>query len=372
MSDRPYGGQSDHDILGVGPRATPRELKRAYRQKALEVHPDRNTSDPKAHEKFLRVQEAYNRLSEQCDSGAQGSRDSSPWATPTRARQTSSEPSRPGHRESTDPQDLFSSIGDRFEQVRAQSADWTQPCELDIVASESVSFDEMLSGTQCTIDIKRQSPCDACGGRGAPSEEDVDPCGACQGQGHASYREGFFEVHSICRACEGRGHHLSTHCPSCYGSGTAWEETSLDIDIPVGIDDQESIRIPDVGHWHPSRSRGDLWVRVHVEDHERFDRENLDLYVEIEVPFDHLLLERDVQVPTPDSHAPLVFQPNIADVLPGGNVFVWDDQGIQTSNGSGDLVFQIIPTFPDSLSKRQQSLLEQFRTESSDGDDPEE
>jgi molecular chaperone DnaJ len=342
-----------YEVLGVARGATEQDLKKAYRKLALEHHPDRNPGDHQAEERFKEAAEAYAVLA---DPQKRSLYDRFGHASVAGASGT------PGFDPSVfaDFGDLFGGLGDifglgdLFGGGRRPGGPRRGP---DLRFDLEVSLEEAARGAETTIQIPREETCTACGGNGAAPGSPPDTCPQCRGQGQLRYQQGFFTVARTCGQCRGTGRIVTRPCPSCRGAGRTTRERKLTVRIPPGIDSGQRLRISGEGeHGLAGGPPGDLYVVVHVREHEFLKRDGEHLFCEVPVPFQTMALGGTIQVPT--LNGPVDVE------IPAGtqsqSVFRVRGKGLPvvTGRGHGNLHVSVSVAVPRKLTREQRKAVE--------------
>jgi len=339
-----------YEILGLNRGATQEEIKRAFRRKAMDCHPDRHPDDPDAEERFKRVQEAYRVLSDPHERAfydrtgrAGGNRHSGPF----------------GFGFEGDPADIFEDIlgqffGAGFGSRRRRTR--SRPRGDDIKLNIRISFEEAVFGTEVKIKVPRNETCSSCGGSGAQAGTGTTVCSACGGTGEILMRQGFLMFSRPCRQCGGQGRVIRRFCSECEGSGRIVEEKELTVKIPAGIEDKTRLRVAGEGdRGGYAGPRGDLFVVVNVDPHPRFSRKGKDLIVEVPVTYPQAALGAEIAVPSIDGEQRLWIPAGTQ----SGQVFRMRGLGVPQLNGRGrgDLHVVVHIEVPTKLSDEQKELL---------------
>jgi molecular chaperone DnaJ len=286
-----------YEVLGVEPRASQDEIKKAFRQRALQYHPDRNPGDRAAEEKFKEAAEAYSVVGDPEKRqiydryGVEGLRGEGYSGFP-------------GFDSSVfgDFEDILGSFfgfsfGDFFGGGTQARRGGPQPGR-DLALEVEVTLDEAARGAEREISINRAEHCPVCQGSGLKPGTKKTVCPTCQGRGQVRYQQGFFSLARTCPECGGRGEIIRTPCPECRGAGLVKGKKTLTVKIPAGIEDQARLRLSGEGEaGQAGAARGDLYVVVRVKPHEFFDRERSDLLCEVEVSFAQAALGVAVAIP---------------------------------------------------------------------------
>jgi molecular chaperone DnaJ len=355
MAKRDY-----YEVLGVPRDADAQQIKKAYRQLALQYHPDRNKHDPQAEEKFKEAAEAYAVLADPQKRSMYdrfGHAGVSSVGSPTGGFDFSS--------------DIFSEfediIGDFFgfgsffgggwrrgrrSRSRARQGD-------DLRYVLELTLEDAFAGVKRKIKLRRRDTCSTCGGTGAKPDSGMKTCPTCGGAGSVTYRQGFLSVSQECQMCGGAGEIPAATCETCQGRGLVEGERELTISIPPGVDSGQRLRISGEGeggvHGGPP---GDLYVDVRVAEHQFFKRDGLHLILQLPVSFSRAALGGEIKVPTLDGDEKLKLP---AGTQSGSN-FRLKGKGMPSVDGGrrGDLFVIASVKTPTKLSKAQRKLLEEL------------
>ncbi|MDL2268981.1 molecular chaperone DnaJ [Desulfosarcina sp. OttesenSCG-928-A07] len=339
-----------YEVLGVSRNADETELKKAYRKLALQFHPDRNPGSCEAEEKFKEAAEAYDVL---CDS---------------RKRRIYDQYGHQGLEGSGFSgfggfEDIFSSFGDIFEDFfgfgggrrsrsRAQRG-------ADLRHDVTLSFLDAAFGVEQEIDVKKAVSCTECSGTGAASGTGIKTCAQCGGTGQVSRSQGFFTVRTPCTQCRGQGQVITTPCSICRGKGKVMDQKTVSVKIPAGVNNGSRLRI--TGEGEPGSNggpHGDLYIFIHVQAHEFFERDDTNVICQIPISFVQAALGDTVTIPTLKGDVQL----EIPKGTQPGTVFRIRGEGIPSlRNGHrGDQVVQVNVKTPTHLNKKQVALLQEF------------
>jgi len=343
-----------YEVLGVGRDADEREIKKAFRAKARELHPDVNRDDPEAEEKFKELAEAQEVL---LDDEKRAIYDRYGWeGLDSRGFQ----PSFQGFGSFADIFDAFFGGGDPFGfgsrgQMAVQGG--------DVAVSVEVSLAEAATGVERTLEYEAVAACERCGGRGAEPGSAVDTCRRCGGSGELRTvsRTAFGQLvrSTVCDACGGTGEIVRDPCRDCGGRGRRAIRRSLTVDIPPGIADDQRIRLSGRGHaGEAGGPPGDLYVLVSVADDERFVRDGSDLVTVVDLSVAQAATGTRVQVPTLDGEE----QIEVSAGTQPGTVFTLRGRGMPTigrgRRGDQRVVLNVV--VPRNLTDAQRDLLESF------------
>ena len=348
MAKRDY-----YDVLGVSKDIDSKELKKAYRKKAMKYHPDRNPGDASAEEKFKELSEAYEVLAD-ADKRAAYDRYGH------EAVDGSAGGGFGGGQGGADFGDIFGDVfGDIFGGGGRRGPSGPAP-GADLRYSMELSLEEAVRGVEKKIRIPTLVACSPCSGTGAKSGSKPSTCGTCNGHGQVRMQQGFFAVQQTCPRCHGRGQVIEDPCTSCRGRGVTEESKTLSVKIPPGVDTGDRIRLGGEGEAAPNGGRtGDLYVQVSVKQHPIFERDGKHLYCEVPINFADAALGGDLEVPTLSGRVKLT----IPEGTQTGKMFRLRAKGIKPVRGGavGDLLCKVVVETPVGLSKAQKELLEQFR-----------
>ncbi|EGK7561968.1 molecular chaperone DnaJ [Campylobacter coli] len=344
---------SYYEILEITQSADKDTIKKAYRKMALKYHPDRNQGDKEAEEKFKLVNEAYEVLSNEekrsiydrygkdaLKGGGFGSGGA-------------------GFGGFEDLGDIFSSFfGGGFggaSQRRKKSSD--EKFQAELVVNLKLSFKEAVFGCKKNIDFTYKSSCKTCNGTGAKDGK-LQTCPKCKGRGQVGISQGFITFAQTCPDCKGSGESASEKCKDCKGRGYEELKDSVEVNIPEGIDNGMNLRVAAKGNLSKSGSRGDLYVKIIVEEDDTFIRDDEDIYIEFPVFFTQAILGQSVKVPTIRGEATL----NLPKGAKDGQRFVLEKEGVKDVHSSriGNQIVQIAIKFPNSLNDEQRELLEKL------------
>jgi molecular chaperone DnaJ len=343
-----------YEILGVARTATDVEIKSAYRKQAMNYHPDRNPGDHAAEERFKECAEAYAVLA-----------DSEKRSLYDRFGHAGVSPAASG---GFDPtvfsgfEDILGGLGDIFgfgDLFGGGRRRGGPQRGGDLRYDLEITFEEAARGTETTIQIPRQENCEACRGSGAAPGSSPSVCAQCRGMGQVRFQQGFFTVARTCPQCRGTGKLITKPCQSCRGAGRVNKERKIGVKIPAGIATGQQLRLQNEGEAGSAGGpSGHLFVVVHVQEHEFFRRDGLNLFCEIGVNFTTLALGGEIQVPTLDG-TELV---KIPEGTQTGTTLRLRGKGMPDvgGRGRGDLLATVQVQTPKKLTRDQRQLLEQL------------
>jgi molecular chaperone DnaJ len=345
-------GKDYYRILGVSRDASADEVKRAYRKLALKFHPDKNPGNKEAELKFKDAAEAYEVLRDE------GKR---------RAYDLYGEEGLKGvpHGFSSFA-DIFEAFGDIFggglfeglfgESGRPRRGRQEKGTSLHLEVA--IELKDVIRGAERMLEIRRNEWCPACGGSGSQSGLPAN-CPTCGGHGRVIAQKGFFTVQATCPHCRGEGRVVTDPCRQCRGTGKAKVTREIRVKIPQGVEDGSRLRI--TGEGEPGRNGappGDLYVTVHVKEHNYFERMGEHVVCELPVSFSQAALGCKVEVPTLESVETLAIPPGTQT----GDILRVKGHGLPPLHGlnRGDQLVRIYVEVPRKLSAKQEQLLREF------------
>jgi molecular chaperone DnaJ len=364
-------------VLGVERGAGAEEIKKAYRKLAVKFHPDKNPGDKSAEEKFKELGEAYEVLSSDEKRAA--------YDRYGHAAFSQGAGGFGGAGGMHDPFDVFREVfgagrggaaGGIFEQIFGDmGADGGERGGRgrgsDLRYDMRITFAEAAHGVEKEIEIAKLQACDTCHGSGAEPGSKVMTCPTCAGHGQVAVSRGFFNIAQTCPRCRGAGQTIEKPCRTCHGEGRVEKSSKIKIKIPAGVEDGTRLRSSGQGE---SGVRGgppgDLYVVLHVEPHEIFQREGTDLYCSVPISFAKAALGGEVKVPTLEGSAVLKVPPG----TPSGKVFRLRGKGLPEVHGRGvgDLHAKLYVEVPTRLTAVQRAHLQAFADACDEHTHPEE
>ena len=347
MSKRDY-----YEILGIARGASDAELKSAYRKLALKYHPDRNPGDKAAEDRFKECAEAYAVLA---DADKRSAYDRFGHAAVSNAG---------GGVDPTifaDFGDIFSGgLGDIFGDLFGGGRRRGGPQRGgDLRYDLEITFEESAKGAETSVQIPRHEQCETCGGSGAAPGSTPTACGQCRGHGQVRFQQGFFTVARTCPQCRGTGRVIAKPCHGCRGAGHVARQRKITVKIPAGIATGQQLRLQGEGEAGGAGGpAGNLYVVVHVQEHEFFRRDGLNLFCEIPVHFTTVALGGEIEVPTLEGTDNV----KVPEGTATGTTLRLRGRGMPDVNGRGrgDLFATVQVQTPRKLSKDQRHVLEQL------------
>ncbi len=346
--------QDYYETLGVGKSASADELKRAYRQKAMQFHPDRNAGDRDAEQKFKDVSEAYEIL-----------KDDQKRAAYDRFGHAAFEQGGAGGGGFGGFQGGFADI---FEEMFGAMGAGRRDAGMtrsgsDLRYNLEITLEDAFKGKQTTVRVNTFAQCEPFRGSGAEPGSSPTSCRTCQGHGRVRAQQGFFTIERTCPTCQGAGTVIEKPCRSCGGQGRVRREKTLSVNIPPGVEDGTRIRLAGEGEvgLHGAAA-GDLYIFISIGQHPIFQRDGANIYCRVPLPFTTAALGGSIEVPTVEGSRSRVTVPAGTQ---SGHRFRLKGKGmtILRSPTRGDMYVHAVVETPVNLTKRQQELLREFDKE---------
>ncbi len=352
MAKRDY-----YDVLGVSKGASADDIKKAFRSKAKQLHPDRNADNPNAEAEFKEANEAYEVL-----------KDADKKAAYDRFGHAAFEGGMGGGRPGTGGQgDFASAFSDVFEDLfgdfmggGGRGGRQRASRGSDLRYNLRVSLEEAFTGSQKAITVPTSVTCSSCDGSGAEGGAEPQTCPTCSGMGKVRAQQGFFTVERTCPTCNGIGQIIKNPCKTCGGSGREQKERALSVNIPAGVETGTRIRLAGEGEagmrGGPS---GDLYIFIEVQEHELFQRDGVDLFCRVPVSMATAAIGGDVEVPTIDGGRSRVKVPAGSQ---SGRQMRLKNKGMPALRGAGagDMFIELAVETPVNLTSKQKELLREF------------
>ena len=353
MSKRDY-----YDVLGVPKGSEADAIKKAYRTKAKELHPDRNSDNPNAESQFKEVNEAYEVL-----------KDADKKAAYDRYGHAAFEG---GGGQGFGGGDFSSAFSDVFDDLfgdfmgGGRGGRKQQSRGSDLRYNLSISLEEAFAGLQKTINIPSAVMCGSCNGTGAAGGSSPTTCPTCSGLGKVRATQGFFTVERSCPTCSGVGQIIKNPCSSCGGQGTQKKDKALSVNVPPGVETGTRIRLAGEGETAPRGGvSGDLYIFIEVSKHKIFERDGLNLFCRVPVSMAKASLGGEVEVPTIDGGRSRVRIPAGSQ---SGRQMRLKGKGMPAikTNQKGDMFIEMAVETPVNLTAKQKELLQEFEELSED------
>ena len=371
MAKRDY-----YETLGVAKGASADEIKKGYRTKAKELHPDRNADNPDAEAQFKEANEAYevlknpdkkaayDRYGHAAFEGGMGGGGGRPGG---------------GFGGGGGQGDFSSAFSDVFDDLfgdfmggrGGQGGGGRRAARgSDLRYNLGVSLEDAFAGLQKSINVPTSVGCDSCNGSGAEGGAEPTTCPTCSGMGKVRAQQGFFTVERTCPTCSGLGQIIKNPCNTCRGAGRVEKDRALSVNIPAGVETGTRIRLAGEGEagmrGGPS---GDLYIFIEVEEHELFERDGPNLFCRVPVTMGSAALGGSIEVPTIDGGRGRVQVPQGSQ---SGRQMRLRGKGMPHLRGgaTGDMIIELAVETPVNLTSRQKELLREFE-ELSEENNPE-
>ncbi len=360
--------------LGLAKGATPEEIKKAYRKRALECHPDRNAGNPKAEAQFKQVSEAYEVLSDDTkrrtydqygEEGLRGAGMGGGAGGFPGGFSSMDEAMRTfmgafgGGRGGAGGESIFDSFfGGGFGGGGNEAESSHQGASKKTTLR--VSFEEAARGVEKELSIQNFLTCSSCKGSGAKSKQSIKQCNTCQGKGQIFQSRGFFSMSSPCPRCGGAGQTITDPCKECHGAGRLKEKQRIKVHIPAGVDTGMRLKMSGYGDaGEQGGPSGDLYIDIEVESHELFQREGDDILLELPITFTEAALGCKKEVPTPLGELCRIVVP---EGTQSGKTLRVSGKGFPNvhKQGQGDLLVRVSVETAVKLSDKQKELLRAF------------
>jgi molecular chaperone DnaJ len=340
-----------YECLGVDRQSADEEIKKNYRRLAMQYHPDRNPGDKDAEEKFKEAAEAYEVLSDK------EKRD-------IYDRYGHEGLNGIGFRGFSGFDDIFASFSDVFEDIFGFGAGRSRSrtagrAGADLRYDLKISFMEAAFGTSRDIDVHKTQSCSQCRGTGAAPGSAPETCRQCAGRGQVIQSSGFFTISTTCPQCRGQGRVITKLCSDCMGAGREKVTKTVHLKIPAGVETGSRLRLRGEGEdGENGGPQGDLYVFIHVEAHEFFERRDNNIYCQIPISFVQATLGATIEVPTLNGSEKL----KISRGTQNGAIFRLKGKGIPNLRGygRGDQIIETVVKIPINVNKRQEELLREF------------
>ena len=362
MAKRDY-----YEVLGIIRTSSTEEIKKAYRKKAKELHPDSNAGNPDAEAQFKEAGEAYEVL-----------KNAEKKAAYDRYGHAAFEGGmggggRPGGGQgdfSSAFSDVFDDLFGDFMGGQRGGGGPRASRGADLRYNLRISLEDAFAGLQKTISVPTSVACDGCNGTGAEGGSEPTTCPTCSGMGKVRAQQGFFTVERTCPTCSGLGQTIKDPCKKCGGQGRVHKDRSLAVNIPAGVETGTRIRLAGEGEaGMRGGPTGDLYIFIEVESHAIFEREDVNLFCRVPVSMASAALGGDIEVPTIDGGRSRVKIPAGSQ---SGRQMRLRSKGMPAlrGGGSGDMFIELAVETPVNLTSKQKELLKEF-VELSEDNNPE-
>ncbi len=356
-----------YEVLGVSRGASADELKKAYRKKAKELHPDRNKDNPNAEAQFKEVNEAYDALKDPDRKAAYDRFGHAAFEGGMGAGARRGHPGGQGDFASAF-SDVFDDLFGDFMGGRGGPGGGRQRATRgsDLRYNLHVALEDAYRGMQKTINVPTSVACSSCNGTGAESGAEPQTCPTCSGMGKVRAQQGFFTVERTCPTCSGMGQIVKNPCKVCGGAGRVEKDRSLSVNIPKGVETGTRIRLAGEGEAGlRGGPAGDLYIFIDVAEHNLFQRDGENLFCNVPVSMTDAALGGDIEVPTIDGGRSRVKVPAGSQ---SGRQMRLRGKGMPMLRGSGygDMFIELSVETPVNLTTRQKELLREFDNLSED------
>jgi molecular chaperone DnaJ len=358
-----------YDVLGVSKGAGADEIKKGYRKKARELHPDRNSDNPEAEAQFKEANEAYEILK---DDNKKAAYDRYGHAAFDGGMGGGPRGGGPGQG------DFASAFSDVFEDLfgdfmggqRGTGGRQRAARGSDLRYNMRISLEDAYSGLQKSITVSTSATCEECNGSGAEGGAEPQTCPTCSGMGKVRAQQGFFTVERTCPTCSGAGQIVKNPCKGCAGAGRVQKEKTLSVNIPAGVETGTRIRLSGEGEaglrGGPS---GDLYIFIEVAEHSIFQRDGLDLFCRVPVSMVTASLGGEIEVPTIDGGRSRVKVPEGSQ---SGRQMRLRSKGMPAlrGTGQGEMYIELAVETPVKLTGKQKEILREFEDSCAHSNNP--
>lgn len=345
-----------YDILGVSRDASPEDLKKAYRKKAMEFHPDRNPDNKEAEHKFKEVNEAYDVLKDEQKKAAYDRFGHSAFEHGGMG----------GGRGGFDGFGGMGGFADIFDEMFGDfmgggaRGKGRGSAGQDFRYDLQITLEEAYQGLQKKIQVPAIAICSDCSGSGAEKGTKPTNCSMCAGHGKVRAQQGFFTIERTCPTCHGQGQIIKNPCKSCKGNGKVQKEKMLQVNIPAGVEDGSRIRLS--GEGEPGTgggSNGDLYIFLSIKQHKFFEREGSNLHCRVPIPMTTAILGGTIEIPT---IAGTKAEVTIPAGTQSGHQIRMKEKGMSVLRRSvfGDLYVELQVETPVNLTKEQKEIMTKF------------
>ena len=347
-----------YEVLGVARGASADEMKKAYRAKAKQLHPDRNPGDAEAEQKFKELNEAYDVLK---DEQSRAAYDQFGHSAFEGGGPRGGHPGFGAGDFGASMSGIFDDLFGEFMGGRGgRRSDGGRSRGQDLRYNMEISLEEAYEGKKAQVRVPSSVTCDTCDGAGAEPGSKPITCSTCGGAGRVRASQGFFTVERTCPTCHGRGQIIEKPCKVCHGAGRVQKERTLSVNIPAGVEDGTRIRLAGEGdagmHGGPA---GDLYIFLSLRPHQIFQRDGADLFCRVPISMTTAALGGEIEVPTLNGKRVKL---KIPEGTQTGRQFRLKHKGMPVLNSRemGDLYIQTTVETPIKLSKKQKELLREF------------
>ena len=344
-----------YEVLGVSREATTDEIKKIYRKKAVQYHPDKNPGNKEAEDKFKEATEAYSVLSD-----PENRRKYDQFGHAAFGQGGGRDGFSGFGGDFSGFEDIFGDIFGAFFGGAAGGKRSRGRGGRDLRYDLEITFENAAFGAEKEIVIGRRVACESCDGAGAAKGTQAETCQQCNGRGQIAVQQGFFTISRTCHVCSGSGQIIKTPCQSCRGAGTVSKEAKISVKIPAGIDSGQRLKLR--GEGEPGSvggPSGDLYVHIMVREHPIFQRQESEIICEVPISYTCAALGAEIDVPTLEGNIKM----KIPSGTPSGKIFRLRNRGIQIlgSNRRGDQHVKVNIIVPKRLSEEHKRALETLK-----------
>lgn len=336
-----------YEILGIDKKASPDDIKKAFRKLARKYHPDLNPGDKNAEEKFKDINEAYEVLKDEKKRTEYDRFGKSPFAE--------GGPGFDFRTYTSGDRFDFGGFGDIFSDMFGAGSGFERMDTRgpDLVMGMELSLEEAFSGITKPISFNRDVTCSTCKGMGA---ETFEQCSTCKGTGKITTSKGFFKMAQACGACGGSGRKITKACKQCGGSGRIFRTETIKVKIPAGADTGSKVKVRGMGGAGQGNGpAGDLQIGITVKHHPIFSRKGEDLYIDLPVTFGEAALGSKIEVPTIDGFAAMTLPPGTQ----SGQKFKLSGKGFPSARTGrrGDLFVAVKVMVPKTIPEKAKATI---------------
>ncbi|OWJ76112.1 MULTISPECIES: molecular chaperone DnaJ [Haematobacter] len=350
-----------YEVLGVEKGASAEEIKKAYRKKAKELHPDRNADNPNAEAEFKEVNEAYETLKDEQKKAAYDRFGHAAFEGGMGSAARGRGGAYQGGDFASAFSDVFEDLFGDFMGGRQGGAPRSRAQRgSDLRYNMRITLEDAWSGVQKTITVPASAVCEACHGTGAEGGAEPVTCPTCSGMGKVRAQQGFFTVERTCPTCGGSGQIVKNPCKVCHGAGRVEKERTLSVNIPAGVETGTRIRLAGEGEAGlRGGPTGDLYIFIEVREHPIFQRDGQTLHCHVPVSMTTAALGGEIEVPTIDGGRSRVKVPSGSQ---SGRQMRLRGKGMPQLRGGnhGDMLIELTVETPVNLTQRQRELLREF------------
>lgn len=349
--------QDYYELLGISKTATPDEIKRAFRNKAKDCHPDHHPGDKEAEIKFKEINEAYEVLKDEQKRAAYDRFGHDAFASGMGGGAGGFGGFSGFNFTDSGFEDIFEQMFSGFAGQTSRSNRKKNIRGEDVRKDLTITLEESYAGIKKPISVETFIKCESCAGKGGKS---LETCPHCGGHGRVRQRQGFFMMETQCAACHGTGQMIKEACDKCKGMGRVKKKRTLEVDIPRGVDSGIRMRLAGEGNaGMRGGERGDLYVFLTVEEHDVFHRHGDDLHIEMPISFTQAALGTELDIPTIDGKGEKL---EVKAGTQTGTRFKIKGKGMPILRASsfGDMYVTLKVVTPKNLTAKEKEMLKEF------------